>query len=98
MTLRNISEPGESACIAAPVIEKAMRRAGETVSGAIRQILGDRCRDVAVGSACTETRRLAAAGNDLGLKRRASVAGLRQPRVTERGRNRALSARLAGKL
>ena len=37
-------------------------------------------------------------GRDLGLKRRASVAGLRQSRAAERGRNRALPARSAGKL
>ena len=55
---------------------------------------GQAVHDVGGGPACAGGDE----GRDLGLKRRASVAGLRQPRAAERGRNRALPARSAGKL
>ena len=57
-----------------------------------------RPRDATVRPIRTETRRLTAAGSDLGLKPRASATGLRQHRAVGRGRNQALPAKLASKL
>lgn len=93
MTLRNHSAAGEFARSAAPAIEKAMERAGEKDSRKLRGVLGDGPGGVTVRPASTESRRAAAAGNDVGLKRgEAALAGQRQQRAAGWGRIRRLPA------